>query len=69
MRKKYYEIVKKLPEDIGYEELERIAKEYNLNAIILFLIHNDFLIRKKREDIFRELMEDEWYDYEIEDLI
>jgi len=69
MRKKYYEIVKKLPEDIGYEELESIAKEYNLNAIILFLIHNDYLIKRRREDILRELMEDEWYDYEIEDLI
>ena len=70
--RKYYEIAKKLPEDLSYEELERIAKEHNLNAVILFLIHNDFLIRKERADVFRELVEDEWYDYDyenIEDLI
>ena len=67
MKKRYYEIVKNLPENISYEELERIAKEHNLNAVILFLIHNDFLIRKERADVFHELVEDEWFDYDIED--
>jgi len=67
MRKEIYEIIYSLPDNATYEQIEEIAKKYNLNPIFLFLAYNDYLIRKLRSDVIRELMEDEWYDYDIED--
>ena len=69
MRKEIYEIIYSLPDNATYEQIEEIAKKYNLNPVLLFLAHNDYLIKKLRGDVIKELMEDEWYDYDIEDWI
>ena len=56
--KRYYEILKTLPLDISFEELQQVARENNLDAIILFLLYNDRYIMEKRPDVFEELNED-----------
>jgi len=58
MRKRYYEILKTLPLDISFEELQQVARENNLDAITLFLLYNDRYIMEKRPDIFEELNEE-----------
>ena len=56
MRKRYYEILKTLPLDISFEELQQVARENNLDAITLFLLYNDRYIMEKRPDIFEEVL-------------
>jgi len=67
--KKLDEILSSLPDNATYEQVERVARKYNLNPVLLFLAYNDYLIKKLRSDVIKELMEDEWYDYDIEDWI
>ena len=67
--KKLDEILSSLPDNATYEQVERVARKYNLNPVLLFLAYNDYLIRKLRGDVIKELMEDEWHDYDIEDWI
>ena len=41
--------------NITYDEIEKIAKKYNISPISLFLAVNDALIRRWRPDIWETL--------------
>jgi len=53
--RKYYEVLKTLPLDISFEELQQVAKANNLDVITLFLLYNDRYIMEKRPDLIKEI--------------
>jgi hypothetical protein len=67
MRNRYYYILKTLPLDLSFEELQQVARENNLDAIILFLLYNDRYIMEKRPDIVEVVFNEEIEVEEIED--
>ena len=68
MRRRYYEIVKLLPPDLLYEEIEKICRREGLDPILLFILLNDKYIKEKRPDVFEEVFKIEDIE-EIEDWI
>jgi len=52
--------------NITYDEIEKIAKKYNISPISLFLAVNDALIRRWRPDIWEALELDSDGDLEDE---
>ena len=59
-------LINNLPTNLGFEEISALAKKFNIDPILLFLLYNDYVIAKIRPDITEEIEEIEEI---IEDLI
>jgi len=69
MRREIYEIIYSLPTDLTFEDIEKIALALNVDAILLYLQYNDYVLKTLRSDLIKDLSEDDNIDLieEIED--
>jgi hypothetical protein len=58
-------LINNLPTNLDFEEISTLAKKFNIDPILLFLLYNDYVIKTLRPDVIL----DETIEENIEDWV